>query len=187
MSNLRLTTSAYYGGKEYGIYKDGDFETALVTLGILTDDSLTDYQKADYAADYFFNGNVPPDKDFAQSFIWHFLNRTREEKKTVGVESSPNLVDWQGDFDMIADAMTPVLGYDVRTQNKYTHWWTFIGAYSQISPDCFYAHVLNIRSKKIKREHLEEWEQKFARENSEIINRVFKLNAIDAAWLDEDF
>ena len=88
---------------------------------------------------------------------------------------------------MIADAMTPVLGYDVRTQNKYTHWWTFVGAYSQISPDCFYSHVLNIRGKKIKGEHLEKWEQKFARENAEIINRVFKLNASDAAWLDEDF
>ena len=69
-------------------------------------------------------------------------------------------MDWEHDFQNIAPPVSRVLGYDVRTPNKYTHWWTFLGGYMEIGETTF-SNVVSIRSKMAKGKKLEQYEKEF--------------------------
>ena len=52
-------------------------------------------------------------------------------------------------------------------KRQYLHWWEFIGAYSSIGRGLF-ATVVGIRSKRIKGQKLEKYEQEFVRDNPDL-------------------
>jgi hypothetical protein len=108
------------------------------------------------------------------------------EKSNIQNEQQPRLMSWKKDFKFIAPAVSRILGYDVRTPNKYTHWWSFYGAFLEIGESNF-STIVSIRKKKIHGEKLEEWEQKVYRENKQDIDLPHNLTEEEQEWLDSDW
>ena len=102
------------------------------------------------------------------------------------IETLPRIMSWKKDFKFIAPAVSRILGYDVRTPKKFTHWWTFMGAYQEIG-ESVWSTFISIRRKKIKGEKLEEWEQKIYRENKNDIDLPQNLTEEEQEWLDSDW
>ena len=95
------------------------------------------------------------------------------------------LMSWKKDFKFIAPAISRVLGYDIRTPNKYTHWWTFYGAFMEIG-ECIWSTFISIRKKRMRGEKLEEWEQKVYRENRQDIDLPQNLTEDEKEWLNSE-
>jgi hypothetical protein len=108
------------------------------------------------------------------------------EKSNSQSEPQPRIMSWKKDFKFIAPAVSRVLGYDVRTPNKYTHWWSFMGAYMEIG-ECTWNTFVSIRKKKMHGQKLEEWEQKIYRENKKDIDLPQNLTDEEKEWLDSDW
>lgn len=94
----------------------------------------------------------------------------------------PKLVDWTKDAGLIAPAIDAVLGYSCR-RCDYLHWWEFIGAYSSIGRGLF-ATVVGIRSKRIKGQKLEKYEQEFVRDNPDLISIAPTLTSEEQAFFE---
>ena len=114
-----------------------------------------------------------------------------ENEETITHESNLNkaperLMSWKKDFKLIAPAVSRILGYDVRTPNKYTHWWTFMGAFQEIG-ESVWRTFISIRKKKMHGQKLEEWEQKIYRENKYDIDLPQNLTDEEKEWLDSDW
>lgn len=108
------------------------------------------------------------------------------EKSNSQSEPQPRLMSWKKDFKFIAPAVSRVLGYDVRTPDKFTHWWSFYGAFLEIG-ECYWQTIISIRKKKIHGQKLEEWEQKIYRENKKDIDLPQNLTDEEKEWLDSDW
>lgn len=80
----------------------------------------------------------------------------------------PKLFDWQQDARIIVPAINSVAGKEVR-ENPELHWWTFRGYFMEIR-DSLFSCVLRIRSKQAKGEKLEKAEERFYRENKELVD-----------------
>ena len=108
------------------------------------------------------------------------------ENSTEQSELQPRLMSWKKDFKFIAPAVSRVLGYDVRTPDKFTHWWSFYGAFLEIG-ECYWQTIISIRKKKMYGQKLEEWEQKIYRENKKDIDLPQNLTDEEREWLDSDW
>lgn len=82
--------------------------------------------------------------------------------------NKPKLMDWNKDAPVIVPAINKVLGKEIRAEG-YLHWWTFLGAYLEISESLF-SSIVNIRSKKAKGTKLEKWELEFYKSNKDLID-----------------
>ena len=78
----------------------------------------------------------------------------------------------------------PILGCDIR-EKDYLHWWTFLSAFREIK-EGVYAMVLQIRVKQAKGIPLEKEEQKFYRENKDIIDIEMDLTEEEREFLFSD-
>ena len=97
-------------------------------------------------------------------------------------QQKPQLMDWEKDFRQLAPPISRVLGYDVRTPGKYTHWWTFIGGSMEIG-ECTFATIVSIRAKKQKGKKLEKWEEEFYREHYDQVNLPTKFTKEEKEFL----
>lgn len=163
-------------GQEYHIRNDCDYELALDVFEALHDTDLEPEYRVLCAFKLFYEEfeNIP-DTNYAVQEMYRILSIENESEN-----KNPDVVDWKRDFHLIAPAVSRVLGYDVRDPNKYTHWWTFIGAFMEIG-DCFYTNVLSIRTKLAKGEQLEKSEKKFYYANKKTID--LPLSKEDSEWL----
>ena len=121
--------------------------------------------------------------DEAVRGMYNIINNGEVEQET---DSKPTLMDWEHDFQQIAPPISRVLGYDVRTSDKYTHWYTFLGGYMEIG-ECTFATVVSIRSKRAKGKKLEKWEQDFYKEHRKMVELPRKLTAEEQEFLDSDW
>jgi hypothetical protein len=94
------------------------------------------------------------------------------------------VVDFEKDFPLICSSLLPILGYDIR-EKDYLHWWTFLSAFREIK-EGVYAMVLQIRVKQAKGIPLEKEEQKFYRENKDIIDIEMELTEEEREFLFSD-
>lgn len=175
----------------YPINRNGEHRVILDIIKAFNDSSLTPEEKAYVTLNIFYDFNLPKDAEdlkFAASEMIKFINRGWQQPKNY--VNKKTLIDWNKDYFMIADSLVKVLGYDVRDVEKYTHWWTFVGACSQIGEGLLNTVVL-IRSKRQKGKKLEKWEQEFYRENREVIDAVSDMsdeekkkmqNYLDEEW-----
>ena len=81
---------------------------------------------------------------------------------------NPRVIDWESDAGLIIPAINSVAHKEVRAE-KYLHWWTFMGYFSEIRESLF-STVLGIRLKKKKGKKLEQWEKDFYKENRTIVD-----------------
>jgi hypothetical protein len=90
--------------------------------------------------------------------------------------NKPKLMDWQHDFKQVVAPVNRVLGYDVRTPGKYTHWWSFMAGYMEIGNECTFSTILSIRGKKSKCKKLDKWEEEYYRDNRKLIDLPLQLS-----------
>lgn len=86
-----------------------------------------------------------------------------------GGRNAPICMDWERDEALIATAISEKLGGDVRSV-PYMHWWTFIGAYMNISSHSLFSSVVSIRSKRARGKKLDKNEIEFYKQNRHLID-----------------
>ena len=178
MNKTTLPTEVVIDGAAYKINQAGNFEIVIDILKAFSDRQLDNQEKFYVALSIFYNFQIPDNYKKATEEMLFFIRRSQN----MGTDNRPVLMDWNQDFDLIADAVIPILGYDVRTPGKYTHWWTLLGAYYQIG-DSPFATVVSIRSKKQKRKRLTKEEQEFYSANKDMI----ELSTIQFSSEEEQF
>lgn len=107
------------------------------------------------------------------------------EGNVPNIKPQKKLMCWSKDFKFIAPPVSRVLGYDVRTPNKYTHWWTFMGAWMEIG-ECLWNTILSLRKKKINGERFEKWEERIYCEHKKDIDLPQFLTDEEKEWLFSD-
>ena len=178
MKSRRYPKEMNIGGKIYPINCGGDYEIILDILEVFKDKDLSQREKSYIVLNIFYDFNLPQTQrelQTAMNELVHFINCGTDKGNGEAQKRKP-IMDWNKDFDMIADALIPILGYDVRTPDKYTHWWTFVGAYNQIGEGPFNT-VITIRSKKRKHQKLEKWEEEFYNANRSKIDFEVEFSA----------
>ena len=156
------------GGKSFKIRNQCDYRIILRCIRALNDSDLSEDQRIQCAIIIFY-------EDYDQ--LEDLQAAASEMFRVIGYNDDPDpndqqktqLMDWDKDFRHIAPPVSRILGYDVRSPGKYTHWWTFLGGYMEIG-ECTFSTIVSIRSKKAKGKKLEKWEEEFYREHYEMIN-----------------
>lgn len=170
--NTTLPVDVTFDDVTLNIRNRGDFRVALDVIVALNDPNLSDVERA-VATLFIFYDNIassPEEIDLrapyiqdALNFMSLFIAGGKEDTK----KSSPKLMDWEQDFDLIVPPINMIIGQDVRGV-EYLHWWTFLSAFMSIRESTF-AEVISIRRKKAKGVSLTKEERSFARENADLI------------------
>lgn len=180
MSDYDLPISVEISGKNFKIRNDCDYRIVLKCIKALNDDDLTDEQKLQCALIIFYEDyDLIEDLQTAINKMFQIISYGEEEKNQ---SEKPQLMDWEKDFKQIAPPISRIIGYDVRTPGKYTHWWTLVGGYMEIG-ECTFSTIVSIRSKKQKGKKLEKWEEEFYRDHYDQINLPAKLTKEEKEFL----
>ena len=190
-----LPISVEIDGTEYPIRNKCDYRVVLDVIKALNDEDL-DMQHRIQCALFIFYGNDELDtiekvlkacrtKENTQIAIDEMTKiiSLGEEKEQ---DDKPPIMDWEHDFNHIAPPINRVLGYSVRDENNYTHFYDFIGAYQEIG-ECSWANIVSVRSKRMKGKPLDKWEREFYNENRKLIDLPRKLTDEEQEWLDSDW
>ena len=190
-----LPISVEIDGTEYPIRNKCDYRVVLDVIKALNDEDL-DMQYRIICALFIFYGN--DELNTKEKVLKAF--RTKENTQiaidemtkiiSLGEEKEqddkPPIMDWEHDFNHIAPPINRVLGYSVRDENNYTHFYDFIGAYQEIG-ECLWANIVSVRSKRMKGKPLDKWEREFYNENRKLIDLPHKLTDEEQEWLDSDW
>lgn len=189
MANLwELPKTVSVNGKEYDIRTD--FRAVLDVLTALSSKELKTNNKVEKS--YIINRIIleimfPKYEEIPQEDIQQAIE---EAVKFIDMDSekpqkdSPILMDWEQDARIIIPAINNVAGFEIR-EKEYLHWWTFLSYYMGIG-ECTFSHIVGIRSKKIKGEKLMDWEQKFIKENPDMVLLHEKLTDEEKAERDAE-
>lgn len=189
MANLwELPKTVSVNGKEYDIRTD--FRAVLDVLTALSSKELKTNNKVEKS--YIINRIIleimfPKYEEIPQEDIPQAIE---EAVKFIDMDSekpqkdSPILMDWEQDARIIIPAINNVAGFEIR-EKEYLHWWTFLSYYMGIG-ECTFSHIVGIRSKKIKGEKLMDWEQKFIKENPDMVLLHEKLTDEEKAERDAE-
>jgi hypothetical protein len=178
-------------GEEFEIDNNCDYRVVLNCISFYEDESLdleTQHQAA--LITFYKDPSKIKNAEEAVKQMVRVIDCKREDEFSENSlhknEQSPRLMSWKKDFRLIAPAVSRILGYDIRTPNKFTHWWTFMGAFQEIG-ECAWSTFVSIRKKKMHGQKLEEWEQKVYRENKNDIDLPQNLTDEEKEWLDSDW
>lgn len=173
-------------GIKHPIRNKCDYRVVLDVICALNDNELTDEEKAKCAL-FILYEDVSAIDDFETAIkeMFSIINSGEEEDTTP--DNKPQLMDWEHDFKQIAPPISRVLGYDVRTPDRYCHWWSFLGAYMEIGGGCTFATIVSIRNKRAKGHKLEKWELDFLREHREMIDLPQKLTSEEQEILNSEW
>jgi hypothetical protein len=180
-----LPISVEINGKSHHIRNKRDYRVVLDAICALNDNELTDEEKVNCAL-FIFYEDISAIDDFGAAIKEMFRIINGGEEQEENQEQKPQLMDWQHDFPQLAPPISRVLGYDVRTPDRYCHFWTFIGAYMEIGESVF-STLVSIRSKKSKGKKLEKWEQEFYKEHRKMVDLPQKLTAEEEEFLNSDW
>ena len=178
-------------GEEFEIENNCDYRVILDCIAVYEDTSLdlvTQHQSA--LIIFYKDPKKIKNVEEAVNQMLRVIDCESEEEfveKPQKQNQPPiRLMSWKKDFKFIAPAVSRVLGYDVRTPNKFTHWWTFYGAFQEVG-ECAWSTIISIRKKKMHGQKLEEWEQKVYRENKHDIDLPQNLTDEEKEWLCSDW
>lgn len=101
-------------------------------------------------------------------------------------EKKPKLINWKHDYDLLAAPVSRVLGYSVRDEKNYTHWYDYVGATNEVG-DCYWSKIIGIRMKKSKGKKLDENERELYINHREDIDLPMDMSDEEKEWLDEDW
>lgn len=177
--NYELPKSLVVCGAERAIRTD--YRAVLDICAALSEVEATDFEKSIAALKilYIDFDSIPYEHyaEALQQCFW-FINcgENSQQKKSV------KLMDWEKDFKYIVSPVNRVIGKEIRSLD-YLHWWTFISAYYEIG-DCTFAHVVRIRDKKARGEKLDKQEEKWYRQNRDIVDIKNEYTAVEEELLE---
>ncbi len=184
-----LPTFVEINGNKYQITNDCDYRVVLDVYNALNDESLSKEEKLLASLLIFYQDltieNIEDCADILplQEEMLKILSGGNNEENT---QDKAPIMDWEHDFQYIAPAVSRVIGYDVRTPNKFCHWMTFVGAYMEIG-ECLFATIVSIRNKRTKSKKLEKWEQEFYQEHRKMVDLPRKITAEEEEFLNSDW
>lgn len=180
-----LPISVEINGKSHAIRNKCDYRVVLDVICALNDNELTEEEKAKCALVIFYEDTSQID-DFEMAIkeMFRIINGGQVEEQSN--DNRPRLMDWEHDFSQLAPPISRVLGYDVRTPDKYTHWYSFLGGYMEIG-ECTFSTIVSIRSKKAKGQKLDKWEIDYLREHRKMVELPQKLTAEEEELLNSEW
>lgn len=160
-----LPYSVTIDGVEHKIRNRCDYRVVLDVIRVLNANDLDEEQKLQCALFIFYDDSrkIKNAREAVEQ-MYSVINCGEQKDE----RPHPKVMDWEQDFPIVAPAVGKTLGYEVRDPDRYTHWWTFVGGYREIS-DSVFNTVLQIRSKRAKGKKLEKWEQEFFNENRNLV------------------
>lgn len=159
----RLPQELEVGGRLLPIRTD--FRDVLNLFPMFDDTKLTDAEKAYVACRNIYKCSITADifDEAFEKLSW-FIDGGDMPKEEAPVK----VLDWEKDERVLMPAISKTVGVpDIRSL-PYMHWWTFLGAFGELG-DGLFTMILNIRRKLADGEKLDEWEQKWAHKNSDLI------------------
>ena len=81
--------------------------------------------------------------------------------------SAPRLLDWEQDASIIIGEVNRVAGCEIR-EKPFIHWWTFLSYFHAIGEGQL-SFIVSLRQKRLRREKLTEWEQRYYAENRDTV------------------
>ncbi|MGN1114322.1 MAG: Gp15 family bacteriophage protein [Oscillospiraceae bacterium] len=162
-----LPISLNVGGKQYAIRSD--YREILNIFQAFNDDSLSKQEKAYICLKCLYvNYDDIPINDLQEAIekaFWFCDGGDMPKSKPEKVKS----FDWDHDQSILFPAINTVAGYEVRTPDKYMHWWTFLGYFGEIR-DGLFSTVMNIRNKKLHGKKLDKGEIEFYNHNRNLVD-----------------
>ena len=176
-----LPTSIRIGFKDYKIRKQGDYRVILDCFSHFKNPELEGRYRAYAALIAFYDGykfeNVSTffgdDVENYQTALDNMINFMNCYQPQNPIIKDYVLYDWVKDEQLIMGAINDIAKYEVRIPDKYCHWFTFMGYFSQIG-DCAFSTVVSIRKKIVEHKKLEKWEQEFKINNPQYFMWDFK-------------
>jgi hypothetical protein len=187
--NWDLPTFVKSNDTIYAITNDCDYRVVLDVFCVLNDENLSKEEKIIVSLLIFYkdltleNMQKCEDIEFLAKEMFRIISGGKTEQPK---SKRPPIMDWEHDFSQIAPPISRVLGYDIRTPQKYTHYYTFLGGYQEIG-ECSFATIVSIRNKKQKAKKLEKWEQEFYNEHKEMVDLPRKLTIEEQEFLNSDW
>lgn len=174
-------------GEEFEIEQKCDYRVVLDCLEVYEDLELSLSEKHKIALCIFYK-DYRKINNFNEALKKMFIiidckNEEETEYKIENADNKPRIMSWKKDFKFIAPAISKVLGYDIRTPGKYTHWWTFLGAFFEIE-ECTWSRIITIRRKLLYGKKLEDYEREFYNDNKKDIDLPMILSKDDSDWLE---
>lgn len=169
-----LPTAVTVNETEYEIRSD--YRAVLDICIALNDAELSNAEKAMVALAIFyptFDEMPVSDYESALEECFKFIDGGEERNAA----KAPKLVDWEQDFKYIIAPINRAAGTEIRSV-EYLHWWSFLSLYMDMG-DCLFAQIVRIRSKKAKGEKLEKQEQKWYRENRDLVDFKTKYTSAE--------
>lgn len=168
-------------GQKHPIRNDCDFRVILDVLYTLKDEELPEIIRLSSALEIFLaSGEHKKVGDFVEAVnkMFEVINAGKKEKQGGGNgtgERKAKTSDWEHDYQLICSAIIPVLGYDVRDPRRFTHWYTFTSVMGELPESSTYMFIIGIRQKLNAGKKLEKHEEKFYRENHELVDLPLEL------------
>lgn len=167
-------------GVDYPIRNKGDYRVILDVIECLNDNTLSESERAEIALTIFFEGEIKdnnfcgelPDniqEAITQMLIFINCGEPIEDEE----QNEPPFMDWTGDLWLIAPEVNQILGYETRERGKYTHWWSYKGAFMNIKDGMFCTYV-GIRKKLYKGQKLDDYEKEIYSKNYKKIDMTGK-------------
>jgi len=165
----RLPTTVTVRDREFHIRDSGDFRMVLDCFSALQDEELSEDYRVLASLLIFYNefsdlDDLDANREYVGDLtkeMFKFINAGEEQ--SPGADSGAQLIDWEGDAQMVCAAVNNVAKTEVRTI-EYLHWWTFLGYYMSVGESVL-STVVGIRDKLCKHKKLEKWEQDFKKAN----------------------
>ena len=168
-----LPTTVTVSGTEYPVRTD--FRVILEIFVMLADAELSDSDKTEALLRMFYEERPPAkDTDAAVRAFLDFLEPGEAQARPG--KKAPALINWETDFPLIIGPVNHVLGTECRSL-PFLHWYTFLAAYMEISPDSVFAQMLRIREKMRTGKKLEKHERDFYRRNPDLVDPPRSLTA----------
>ena len=186
MMNWSLPLEVDIDGKSYKIRNKCDYRVVLDVIAVLNDNELNQQEKVQCAL-FIFYENVAelPDAQIAVKEMLKIIS-VGEEDDDPQEQQKPRLMDWSHDFTQLAPPISRVLGYSVRDENHYTHWYDFVGAYMEIG-ECTFSTIVAIRSKKQKGKPLDNGEREFYKAHKKWVDLPHNFTVEEQEWLDSEW
>lgn len=175
-----LPTSIIVDDKEYSIRNKGDYRVILDVIECLNEPDYSESEKAEISLSIFLDGEIkdgafvgalPENLQEAINQMLIFINCGELIERE---EEEPPFMDWNKDLWIIAPEINQILGYETRERGKYTHWWSYKGAFMNIK-DGMFSTFVSIRKKLYEGKKLDDYERSLYSSN-------FKKIDISERW-----
>lgn len=181
-----LPVDVKINGLTHKIRNKCDYRMVLDVICALNDVDLTEDEKIKCALFIFYEDiSAITDIETAIKEMFRIINYGETEDKNAA-DNKPALMDWEHDFPQLAPPISRVLGYDVRTPDKYTHWYSFLGGYMEIG-ECTFSTIVSIRSKRARGKKLDNWEIEYLREHRKMVDLPKRLSKEEEELLNSEW